>query len=761
MYPSRPRAPALLCSVAGLALAAPMAAAQDMMVEEIVVTAQKRSERLQEVPIALTAMDAGTLEAKGVASISALAAHVPNLQIRESPGTTTGAQISIRGGVTINPSLNWESTVGIYVDGVYIGKTQGAIFDMVDLERVEVLRGPQGTLYGRNTLAGAINMVSAKPKGDGSAMASATIGNYGLWKGKANVDLPSFGPLRVKLSAQRAKRDGLVDIVANPFPGVVAAGQPSIKHLQEMDNSSFRAALALDLTDNLVLDYSFDYSLFDQTPKYSQVTRVSPGGIFDPASPLYAGGKVGSSYFGFPLDLYVNGDRQTTASIDGPSFEKSRIQGHTLTATLELDDVTVKSISAARDLAWRDGLDLDGSPLPLAHTQRISDYSSRSQEFQAVGSGGPVNYVVGLYYFEDDGRTNNPQTYFGATHLDSRMAFTTKAYAAYSQIDYKPPILDDRLTLTGGLRYTLEEKSIDRLVQQLGSPNIVIVPAGTTADKKFAAWTPSFTANFAVDRNLNLYARYAEGYKSGGFNAEAGNVAEVKRPYSAEKVASYEAGAKATLWDGRLLFNSALFLNRHSDMQLSVFTATGAAESSVRNAGKAEISGLEVEATLRPAPWLTLQAGYGYLHAKYLSYMDGGVDVADNRAFPFTPKHSGNISADLLLGELAGGTLRALLDVNAVSGHYTFPYAITPDGIGSGQLAKDTAVGGYAVMNANLILSELEIGGTSGEVNLWVKNLLDRTYKANGIDFGPGFGGLTTSYYGDPRTYGITMALRW
>jgi len=728
-------------------------------IDEIIVTAQKREQSIQDVPIALTAIDQDYVESRNITSINSLSSLAPNVKIENTPGNTTGAQISIRGGVTINPALTWEPTVGIYLNGSYIGKTQGSIFDVADMERVEVLRGPQGTLYGRNTLAGAINLITAKPTEEFGGKLKVGFGNYNSRMAKGSVNFGSLGPIRAKVSGLIEKRDGFIDVVDNPFPGVFAAGPTSTTELEDLDKQSFMAALSADLTEDITLDYTFDYSEADQNPVFSQIVSVSPGNIFDPASPAYVGFPAGGGqFFGFPLDLYVNSDRQFTASIDGPVFEKSKVQGHNLTAGLETGFGELKSITSVRKLNWEDALDLDGSPLPLAHTQRISDYDSFSQEFQLAGETGGIGYVVGAYYFKDDGYTNNPQTFFGgASVFDSQYGFETEALAAYVNADFA---ITDNITIAGGLRYTDEEKSIDRTniaVRFTGLPdNTPFVPAGTTGSTSFDDLSPQVSVNFEVSDQVNLYAKYAKGFKSGGFNGEAGSVAETLRPYEAETVNSFELGAKTRLFDDRLMFNATAFFNKHKDMQLSVFTAEGAAASDIRNAGRANISGIELESLFQLSDSFTARWNLGLLDPEYKEFNEFGTDVADDRAFPHAPKTTFSAGFDWDIVQDDWGTLTLTGDMNHSAAYFTFPYSLTPS---APQQAFNSRADSRTLLDARLAWSDIPIASQDVELAIWVKNLGNDEYLANFIDFGPGFGGLTNGYFGPPRTMGATLGV--
>ncbi len=725
-----------------MALALSGNTAAEPAMEEIVVTAQKREQDIQDIPFSITAIGADAVESRDITSIDGISQFVPNLQITPTPGNSTSAQIAIRGGVTINPALTWETTVGLYLDGVYIGKTQGSVFDVIDIERIEVLRGPQGTLYGRNTLAGGINLVTKRPTGEFGGKVRAGLGNYGAQTLAASVDLPEFGSTRISLAGRTEKRDGWVE-VGTPlgFP------PSSVSELGNVDNRSFRAAVDIDLSEQITVGYRFDHSENDQAASHSQLHRLD----FN---------------FGLPLDGFVSTQREEDAAVDGPSFEESEVTGHSLTVDWDINEnLAFKSITAKRDLEWNDGLDLDGTPIDVAHTQRLSDYDSFSQELQLVGSYGDVNFVAGLYYFEDDGFTDNPQRFFGAfgpfgLTFVSRYGFETEAFAVYAQADWA---MTDTLTLTAGLRYTDEEKDIER---ELGIPGLPrTIPAGTNASTSFDDVTPTVSLTWAASDSITAFIRYAEGFKSGGFNGEAQTVADTLQPYDSETVRSVEAGIKGTWLDNRLRASVAVFQNEHQDMQLSVFTAQGAAGSSIRNAGEAQIRGFEVEGALALTDDITFSAGFSYLDPEYDEFLDcgGGVDVARNRAFPHAPKNTFNASLDATLLRNDWGNVRFIADYQRIGNHFLYPFPLTPDSnpaCAASALAPATEIDSYTVSNARLLVSDVSVSGDAKlEIALWVNNLADEEYRANMIDFGPGFASLTPAYYGLPRTYGVDFQL--
>ena len=727
----------------------PAPAADEGSLQEVVVTAQKRTERLQDVPVAVSAIGAEQLSSRGIQNVRDLSGLAPNVHVLPAAVSNTGFQISIRGAVQQNPALFWDPTVGLYFDGVYVGKSTGNVFDVVDLERVEVLRGPQGTLYGRNTLAGAVNLITRQPSGEFGGNLQVDLGNYNLRTAKASLDLPRFGIASVSIAARKQQRDG----TTRTTPGSPVSG------LDSRDSTGARLAVNLDFTDAFRAAYRFDYSDIDQTPLHSYLSRANPAVL-----PF--------------LQPFVTHERQETVSIDAPAFERSEVQGHALTLTWDVNDAnTLKSISAYRKLEWSDSADFDGSPLPVAHLSRVSDYDAYSQELQLVGATERFSYVGGLYYFKDDSFTSNPQSFFfGAVNYDSRYGSGTKAWAAYGQADYK---VTDALTLTAGLRYTHEKKEIERQLAFQARPAMpgfaTLIRPGTTADETFTDTTPVFIVAYKFTDAVNAYAKYAEGFKSGGFNGEYGdpdpspagvafNEQETRTPFQPEKVKSYELGLKISFAGGRAIVNAAAFQNDTDDLQLSVFRNVGGFSSVIRNAGQATTRGFELEAMWAPSDALRLQASYGYLDPEYDEFLDAGVNEADNRAFIHAPENSFNLLADVRLARTAWGDLRGTLDYSWTDDYYTYPYQLASSGPRFNPalaVAGDTRIESYGVLNARLALSDIALGDTQAEVALWSRNLTDEEHIINNIDFGPAFGSLRPAYYLEPRTYGLEVRFRW
>jgi iron complex outermembrane receptor protein len=300
--------------------------------------------------------------------------------------------------------------VGQYLDGVYIGKAEGSIFDINDLERIEVLRGPQGTLYGRNTIAGAINFVTRKPTNAFGSSLDVGYGNYNAVLVKGSLNLPVTDRLFTRISMTSDNRDGIVSLAPEPlgiFP--TASGSMSGRNRQ-----SALAQIRFLPTDHVTADYSFDYSRVDETAPAQHFLNVDPNGLLGRNCPFPPANCI-------PAYVYGKPNYSDTAYATVRGFDYSRVVGHALTLAWELGKVTLKSITGYRTMDYKDfPLSVDGTPLPLALGGYDTRYHQFSQEFQATGTiGQPFNYVAGLYYFHDNGFSYNPQTYFFQQHAVS------------------------------------------------------------------------------------------------------------------------------------------------------------------------------------------------------------------------------------------------------------------------------------------------------------------------------------------------------
>jgi iron complex outermembrane receptor protein len=518
-----------------------------------------------------------------------------------------------------------------------------------------------------------------------------------------------------------------------------------------------RVEAELDLTDDFYINYALDVSYQKDTPNYSQLTRLTS-----------------DTFFGFlpvPLSQYIqhNPGPSDAATANGGyaggrPFEVAGVRAHALTATWDVNDqLTLKSISSFRDIDWSNSLDLDGSPLAFAATALYTHYHAASEEIQASGQIDRFHYTAGAFYFQDAGYTYNPQEYaFGFISDDSRYGYGTQNYAFYSQVDYNPPILDDKLTITFGLRYSNETKFGSRyLAEAVFSPLAVIIPNVNSA-KSFDSTTPAVDVKYALTDDINVYAKYAQGFKSGGFNAEGTAKAIAVTPFAPETVDEYEVGLKSRWFDGKLSANIAAFYDEHSNLQLSVFTGGVSSASIVKNAGSADIDGIEYDMQALPVSWLSLTGSVGYLNTKYNVFLDSGVNVANDRAFPYAPQFTASLSADATVMENDFGKLHFIVDYRHSDAYYEYPYSFNannPDP--NAGYAASTKASPQNIIDARLRLTDVQVPNGTVEISMWGKNIFNDKYRVNGIDFGTGFNNLTISYYGDPPTFGGDVTYRF
>ncbi len=712
----KPLARTPLAMAIAVAMSAGYAYAETGALEEVVVTAQKREQNMQDTPISVAAFGASAITDQNIKDISDVSQYIPNVEIAESPGGTTGATISIRGSVTINPAVTWEPTVGVYVDGVFIAKNVGGLFDVAELERIEVLRGPQGTLYGKNTVGGAINLITRKPSDEFSGSLKLSAGNYNYKEGFFSIDTGRVAEDRAAFTfaANIRKRDGFYD---NTSTAVDAADE-----FKKLDTMAARLAGTFDLTDNLEAFYVYDQSEKNNTPAFSQ---------FDlPGSKL--------------------NDKKDEGANDGAKKDTSNTLGHALHLTYDLsDDLTAKSITAYRKMEFNDSGDYDGSGLAGFHTVRDVDSKQVSQEFQLIGSAESFDYVLGAFYFNEKSNAYNPFDVAGTAKLvENWYGVESTSYALYGQMDY---YLSEELTLTGGARWTKEEKEayLERLDKTGGNFGGNI--ANTEAKDSWTNVSPMAVLTYAFADEASTYIKVAKGWKAGGFNGEATTADVFKKSYNEEKVTSFELGLKSRWLDDRLQVNAAVFQNNIKDLQVSDFLG---AFSSISNAGEATVKGFELELLAALNDNLTANLNYGTLDATYNSFVVGGVEEKNNRKFPYSPEKK--ISAGIEYQQSLGfADLVARLDYSWVDEYYLFDDAVKAD------LTKS---GDYKLWNARVALEEINVGeNETMELALWGKNLTNEEYRANGIPVANALGQFVggANYYGDPRTYGVDATYRF
>ncbi|MBA6411790.1 TonB-dependent receptor [Parahaliea sp. F7430] len=734
------------------------ALAQAQALEEIVVTAQKREQSLQDTPIAITAFGTDDLQNMSIDDLGDLATFAPNVMISPAPTNTGKAVVAIRGSVTSNPAITWEPTVGLYLDGVYVGKFSGNVMNISELERVEVLRGPQGTLYGKNTISGAINFITVQPSGEFGGSLRAGAGNYDYREIAGSLDtatlsLGDLGQLMAKISGGIERRDPLYDNVnarqgpvIHPLFGTeIQPNPPGNSGHNELDKASARLDVLWDATERLALRYTLNYAEADNTPGKAQLTAIDPT----------------DTTFGFPLpagiEKYLSDedDNLSKSSTDAPEYEKFDSTSHSFFATYNLGEVgslgevVVNYIFNTRELDFRQTLDNDGTPFSLFHSiDQKEIYEQLSHEIQLTGATERTDWVLGLYYFDEEADVLDPLAPFNEVLepllgapilLENQYGFSAEQLAVYGQLEWRPPILDDRLSTTLGLRWTREKK--DAYVIHPGDFSV-------SANDKWTNVAPTFIVTYDIATDINAYAKYSRGWKAGGFNGESNDPVAFSQGYDPQEVDAIELGIKSRWLDGALQLNAAAFYNDETDLQLSVFTSGAGASSEVRNAGEATKRGFELELAYQVNADLLLSANYGYLDVEYKEFKEfdpvigAVVDKSGEKDIQYAPENTLNLSIDYTFARGHWGELRGYMNYSYVDDYV--PY------VNPSQNAS-SAIDSRGLLNARLTLAEIPLSNATLELALWGKNLSDEEYRLNTVPFGT----WTASYFGDPRTYGV------
>ncbi|NIB39818.1 TonB-dependent receptor [Pseudomaricurvus alkylphenolicus] len=729
--------------------------ASELAIEEIIVTAQKRATSLQDTPIAISAFDASSLESLGATSVIDIAEYTPNVTMTRSLGSKYNVRMNIRGMGTAEPSLAVDPKVGVYLDGVYMARNSGAVFDIVDLERVEVLRGPQGTLWGKNTTGGAVNMITAKPRGELGFKQQLTTGSDGLFKSVSTIDTPELGGVSAKLTYAHKAYDGWAK---NIHPHTES-------ELGSEKTDAYRVALLWQPSDNFSASYSFDKTNGEAVAAPNQLSDVivpadAPIGL---TIDTVTGAGIAGNPFAAMAAVAEPDKRLDTFNMDSVGAEHVDIQGHNLTLSWVMGDVELKSISAYRHYeAIVESLDTDGvaytgialdpaqnyqaplfpiqmAPVYIFNSSNQKSQQQFSQEFQAIGSAleERLNYVVGLYYFEEDGKELNPwqitiynpmASPFAALSLNigSFYKIESKSEALFGQFTYD---VDEQLSVTLGLRYSKDEKTLTLLSEDPG------LLQDHSESEDWSKFTAALTANYQLNNDISLYAKVSEGYASGLFNPGTigrasfpADTSAALTPVDPEEVLSWELGMKSTLLNNRLRINLATFYNDNTNLQVTDFV--GGIRRSF-NSGESTTTGLELDAVAVLAEGLMLNVSAGYLD----------VDFDDATKTQSSPRDTATLGLEYSFAPLSFGQLVMRLDAT-----YT----------GSSRTSfndPDTAIDSRTLLNARIGLEELELGKGSLRVAAWARNLTDEEYRFHGANFSF-YRGYT---WGDPRSVGVDV----
>ena len=617
----------------GSLIIAPNAQAQESLIEEVVVTARKREESLQNVPVAVSALSPSQIEQSGVLTIVDVAKLVPNVELHQVTQSGAALAASIRGMAFDDLEKSYEPTVGVSIDGVFMASNSGAVVDFFDIEGIEVLRGPQGTLYGRNTIAGVININRTQPTGEFGAKLEGTFASHDRTDLKGIVNLPLGERGGVKLSYRDLQMDSHL---YNTF------NQETPKN---RDSQVWGAAVRYDFTDNFTATLPYDDYEHWTLPPDPIATGTSPDNTFCFFASL-----------GFPFGGSCNENSGAISQASGYETSNASEQIYsyiwgeniTLNAKYTGSNFTLKYIYGLMDFEEDAYFNSWGAPQPLYEVRREQEYEQSSHELQYLSDwDGPVNIVAGIYMLDTESyMTSGPVTATVARNFISTQ--DAEARAVFGEVIWE---LNDKWTATAGARWTNEKKDL----YTISFANIDDRRAGGPG---FGELTPDYeddnvTDRFVLQREMSfgmIYGSYSTGYRAGGFNSRGNNVPTIG-PFEAEEVASYELGLRSQPTDS-LQINITGFVADYTDKQQFVVTDGTQCDlvatetcTFVRNVAETTNQGIELEFMFVATDNLTFRGSYGYLDAEFDSYDFNGSDISSQAQVIYAPENTFSLNA--------------------------------------------------------------------------------------------------------------------
>ncbi len=777
--------------------------------EEIVVTARKTEEKLQVAPLSITALGSAKLEAENVTTATALNGLAPNLNISQGSGYGLALNVTIRGVNQADNVLTNDAPVALYVDGVYMGRQMGGLFDLVDLERVEVLRGPQGTLFGRNTTGGAIDFITKSPTDDFNIEEKAAYGSYGDFRTRTEVNTGLIGDtgLKALISYSHHQNDGYVR-------NTLTASDDGFGSLV---SDSFFLHLHGDLSDALSFDYKVDYSNEHDQPEADSLTYASP------ADQAYFG--ASPSFGGAPL-VVSPGRLSTDTVYNADPANHDVVYGHALTVQYDFSDaLRLKSITAYRSFADDSHSDQSGQGLLLgpvlnatysgvAGVQQVGLFQTLcpgdtpnfpsntcdhqrqyqlSEEFQATGTIGEFKYIGGLFFFDEKVHEQDPEFltvvepgyYFGPAVASNPAVIAaggnvgiqaypvtnyyseSKSFAAYGQTSYRPDFLDDKFEATVGLRYTYDQKTIQQKDFSATAPgcytdslNPAVPCAAYYGAQNFHNLSYLLSANYQFTDDIMGYGRISSAYKSGGFSARTPG-----DEYSPETDTSYEAGVKSEFFDHRVRINADVFYTQYDNAQINVFVenpVTHAAASVTTNAGSLDYTGGELEFSVIPVKNWLIDGSFGYTDPQFNQFLTAippsttKVNLASQAIDNYTSKMTYAIGLEYDFDPFTFGDLSVRSDYNFASPKTFHPLtALSP-------LNEIIKSDNYHNLSAYVLLKDIETSYGTWQAKLYGANLINQDQRYAGIDFeiasGSSFG---NNSYNPPRTFGFEVTYKF
>jgi iron complex outermembrane receptor protein len=718
---------------------------------DIVVTAQRRSENLQSVPISITALSGDTVQKLGLKTSADIAAQVPNLTIKQSFANSV-PQIFLRGVGVNDPNANANGAVGIYVDDVNLVSPSALTFSLFDTDRVEVLRGPQGTLYGRNTTGGAINFISRKPADNAEGYATVHYGSFNEKQLEAAFTTPLADGVSLRIAGVGEDNRGFH---YNRVTG---------HRLGDVDKFALRALLKIEPTSSLTIMLNLHGGLVNNSSTPFEMT-----GTRDPVTGGACDYRVSKcvNLFG-----YRDGDNDPYShDIDNEGHTNLSNIGGSMHIDADFGAAALTSITAYEKTVRRHREDADGSPQNMLNTSFYDDNRQFSQEVRLSSQGKTqFRWMGGLFYSHEETTLHNTYDFFrgyrdlvasfgyaggfdpdgvnptGYTPFlaDQALKQTSNSYAAFANAGFD---LTHKLELTLGGRYTNENRSIKTSVA-FDEATFTIPLVDNFRDKVgFNSFSGKVGLNYKATDDVLLYASVSKGFKSGGYNGALVFSTPELQPFRPETLIAYETGFKSSFLDRRVTLNAAAFYYDYKDIQLYTFeSANGIPIQVLTNAGRAEIYGVEGELSTHPIDRLTINLGGGLLHTKIKDFIsDGGADFSGNRLV-MAPRATANalIRYDIPLRQ---GKMKVGLQTDA---HYQSKVFFSTS---NNPLLSQ---GGYGLWNARFALADID---DRWEIAAQVRNITQHVYRSEAFDFSSS--GYNLYLYGPPRTWELTATARF
>jgi len=773
------------------------AAASESVSEDIIVTARRRAETLQTVPVAITAFSAAALQERSIKTFFDLQSSTPSLAMQGAAGRRDTPSMSIRGQRTSDTQIIADPSVAVYMDEVILTPNQGVNLGLFDLQNVQVLKGPQGTLFGRNSTGGAVLFTSAKPTDELGAGITASYGNYDEVHATGYLNLPITSTLKVRVAGNYLKNDGYARVVAGTQAG---------HRLDSSNQKSVRATAVWEPVAGLKNTTTFEYDHSNGGGAAFVLRAVSPA--------------TSIRFFPGMLDALARQNARSVRQLEASSFitERSRATLLVNTTEADLDGVTFKNIFGYRKMDYRVAYEGDDSPLPVFYVDNPAHTKQYTDEVQLLGKAfdNKMNWIAGFYYFKQQGTDISlSNSFFGLNPNAPGLTGPVVDNTSFSGYVQQTTEILPKLSFTTGGRFTVDRRKT-KVVQytapiapnanmcQIRDDNGVILPFnaarpynGCTFDvsKTFSKPTWTVSLDYKIDPEKLVHFSTRRGYRTGGFNGRS-STKDQRVPFSPETVTDFEVGFKADTHPGGMLLrtNVAAYLQKYNSIQRSVTVinpATGSVTSTIINAAKAQIWGLEAEATLVPMRSLELSANYSYVHASYDRFpavlADKTVVSYTDRKFAGVPVHQFNANIKYSpIDDDQIGKVTFFGSYSYRSGFYINELQQTPAQIREQTAASDrvaaaaaiaagrpapaplaplipTSIPGLRIPGVGLFNARLSWDGVMGSkfgLALYGKNLANKTYAVSGLSLYESLGTLTNTY-GDPRTYGIEASYKF